>query len=65
MNNFAKNLKSYRVQKGLTQLQLTKMLKVGVATVSHWETKQSEPDINMLITLASIFEITLDELIKE
>lgn len=46
----------------LTQTELGNKLKVGGGTISSWEMNRTEPNVNYLIKLAKIFNITLDEL---
>ncbi|MCI9517895.1 MAG: helix-turn-helix transcriptional regulator [Clostridia bacterium] len=60
----AENIRFYRKQLGLTQEELAKMLNGKKSLVSNYETGYSTPDIYMLCRLASIFEISLDELVE-
>lgn len=63
MNKFGDNLRKYRKEKKLTQEKLADLLNVSFQTVSKWEKKKTEPNIDTLIKIASIFNITLDELV--
>lgn len=56
------NLKKYRLNRELTQEQLADILGVSAQAVSRWENGTTYPDITLLPTIASYFEITLDEL---
>ena len=56
------NLKKFRLQRELTQEQLADVLSVSAQAVSRWENGTTYPDITLLPTIASYFEITLDEL---
>lgn len=56
------NLKKFRLQRELTQEQLADVLGVSAQAVSRWENGTTYPDITLLPTIASYFEITLDEL---
>ena len=56
------NIKNLRVAKGLTQEQLGYEMGVSAQTVSRWENSVTYPDITMLPTIASYFDVTLDEL---
>ena len=60
--NVGRNIKRYRLLKGLTQEQLAERLCVTSAAVSKWEAKNTYPDITMLFPLANVFGITVDEL---
>lgn len=58
-----KTLQSHRKKKGLTQEQLAKILNVSRQTISKWETNRGFPDIENLIWLCDIYEISLDQLV--
>ena len=58
------NIKFYRKQLGLTQGQLAEMLHGKKSLVSNYENGYSTPDIYTLCRLATIFDITLDELVE-
>ena len=62
---FAKNIKSLRLNRGITQNDLAEQLGVSEQTVSRWEssTKASYPDIELLPTIAGFFGVTVDELL--
>ena len=61
----AENLIRLRQQAGLTQLQLAEMLNYSDKAVSKWERGESIPDLRVLIQLADIYHITLDDLVRE
>jgi transcriptional regulator with XRE-family HTH domain len=61
---FKENLRNLREEKGMKQDALAEALNVSSKTVSHWETGYSEPSIAQLLQLADLFQITLDELMK-
>ena len=52
-----------RKEKELTQSDLATRLNVTAQAISKWENDQATPDIDILINLSEIFEITLDELL--
>lgn len=52
-----------RKQKGYTQEEFSDMLGVSAQAVSKWENDISCPDIMLIPQIASIFEITTDELL--
>jgi transcriptional regulator with XRE-family HTH domain len=56
------NIKRLRKAKEMTQENLAKLLNISSAAVSKWESNDSYPDITMIIPLAQIFEISIDEL---
>lgn len=57
------NIKKFRKEKGLSQVELAEMLGFGQHAVSTWENGRREPDIATLKKLATIFECSLDELV--
>ena len=61
--NIGMNIKRLRLSKGLTQEQLAELLTISTAAVSKWEAKNTYPDITMLLPLAEIFGVTVDELL--
>lgn len=61
----AANLTRLRQEVGLTQMQLAEMLNYSDKAVSKWERGESIPDLRVLIQLAEIYHITLDDIVKE
>ncbi len=57
-------IKKYRAEKNLSQEELAKKVYVSRQTISNWENEKSYPDVHSLILLSSVFEISLDQLIK-
>jgi len=53
-----------RKQRGYSQETLAEKLGVSRQAVSKWERGESSPDTDNLIALATIYEISLDELLK-
>lgn len=58
-----KKIMSLRKEAGLTQEQLAEKLGVSAQAVSKWENEISCPDISMLPMLASLFRVTVDDLL--
>lgn len=61
--DFGEQIKKLRKTYGLTQEQLAEKLFISRQAVSNWENDRNLPDIEMLITIACAFDISLDELI--
>lgn len=57
-------IKKYRTNMNLSQEQLAEKVYVTRQTISNWENNKSYPDIHSLLLLSSIFNISLDQLIK-
>ena len=60
---FNNKLYELRKQKGLSQEELANKLNVSRQPVSKWELGDSTPDMEKLIVLSDLFEISLDELV--
>lgn len=56
-------IKINRDKKGWSQEYLAKKLNISRQAISKWELGESYPDIENLIALSELFNITLDELI--
>ena len=61
---FANQLKKYRTEKNLSQEQLAEEIFVTRQTISNWETEKSYPDVHSLMLLSSLFQVSLDQLLK-
>ena len=57
-------IKKYRTELGLSQEELAEKVYVTRQTVSNWETGKSYPDIHSLLLLGTLFDLSLDQLIK-
>lgn len=61
---FGKILKSKRLQKNLTQEELSEKLLISRPTISSWESDKTLPDISNLLKMSVLFGCSLDELLK-
>lgn len=57
-------IKYYRGEEELSQEELAERVYVSRQTISNWENNKSYPDINSIVLLSEIFEISIDNLIK-
>lgn len=57
-------IKKYRGSLGLSQEELAEKIYVSRQTISNWETGKNYPDIHSLLLLSSLFNISLDQLIR-
>ncbi|MDF2726115.1 MAG: family transcriptional regulator [Paenibacillus sp.] len=64
MQQFGAYLSKLRKQNDWTQSQLADRLNVTRQAVSKWELGDSFPDISLLPQLSSIFQVTIDQLIR-
>lgn len=56
-------LKHLRLEAGMSQSELGAVLHVTQQTIARWERGLSEPNIGMLVELAKIFHVSLEELL--
>ena len=59
-----KQIKKHRQEAHLSQEELANRVYVSRQTISNWENDKSYPDVNSLVLLSEIFQISLDKLIK-
>lgn len=57
-------IKKYRNAMELSQEELAEKIYVTRQTISNWENEKSYPDIHSLLLLSSLFNVSLDQLIK-
>ena len=60
-----KLLKAKRQELSLTQEQVAEKIYVSQKSVSNWETGKTYPDIESLVRLATLYELSLDHLLLE
>lgn len=60
---FSKSLKELRLLHELSQTQLAKKLNVSPKTISNWKNERNLPDIELIIKISKVLDVTLDELI--
>lgn len=61
--NIGEKIYQLRTEKNLSQGDLADMLQVSRQSVSKWENDTAVPDLDKLIKLGDVFEISLDELV--
>lgn len=64
MNNFGEFLRDLRKEKGMTQRDLANALSVTDKAVSKWETGEAMPETGMLVPIAELFGVSVDELLN-
>ncbi|MCH5179821.1 MAG: helix-turn-helix domain-containing protein [Erysipelotrichales bacterium] len=62
METFGQRLSRLRKEHELTQNDIAERLNISAQAISKWENDLTSPDIDSLIRLADIFNISLDEL---
>ena len=61
---FSEKLLTLRKAKGITQEQLAEKLDVSRQSISKWESGQSIPELEKIVALSTIFDVTTDDLLK-
>ena len=62
--NIADRIQCLRKNKGLSQEELADKVGVSRQAVSKWESEQSTPDIEKIIIMSELFEVTTDYILK-
>ena len=59
------NLKTLREERNLTQNRVAELLDVSFQAVSSWERDEYKPDMDKLIRLAEIFDVSVSALVED
>lgn len=59
-----KQIKKYRTDRKLSQEELAERIFVSRQTISNWENDKNYPDMKSLLLLSSLFNVSLDILVK-
>ena len=62
--SIGERLISLRKSKNLSQEQVADKLNVTRQTISKWETDQSMPDLDKIVPICELFDISTDELLS-
>ena len=60
----ADRIQSLRKTKGMSQEQLADAVGVSRQSVSKWESEQTMPDLDKIVAMSDIFDVTTDYLLK-
>ena len=60
----ARQLKAKWEERGLSQDEVSKAIFVSRQTISNWENDKTYPDVQSLLLLSQLFEISIDELVR-
>lgn len=58
-----KRLKELRIERGLTQKELSLALGLNAVTYLHYEKGQREPPLSVLVDIAKYFDVSVDFLL--
>ena len=62
--NIANRIQYLRKTNGMSQEELANKIGVSRQAVSKWESEQSTPDLEKIIMMSELFEVTTDYLLK-
>lgn len=65
MQKVGRKIVKLRKNHNMTQLELADKIGISFQAISNWERGGSMPDISKLLELASLFNVTIDELLGE
>lgn len=63
MTDLSKRLAAARKERGMTQREVAEQLNVSFQAVSLWERGETSPDIDKLVEIASLYQVTTDWLL--
>ena len=62
---FGKRLKSFRLEKNMSQQDLAEKLNVTPQAVSKWENDISEPEFQIIKEITQIYKVSFDRLFQD
>lgn len=62
---FAENLQRLRRARGMSQEALAEAVGVSRQAISKWESGQAVPEIDKIIRLSKLFQVSIDSMVKE
>ena len=60
---FADKLRTIRKQAGMSQEKLAEKLSVSRQAITKWETNMGIPDIENIMAISALFDVSIDELL--
>lgn len=65
MMEIGSKIKEARLEKKLTQENVANILNVSRSTISSWEVGRSYPDLDNLVSISDLYDVSLDNLLRE
>ena len=65
MNHLGNNLRLFRMRRGLSQAEVAEQIPVTVTYYSDIERGRKQPALNILLAIAKVLDVSLDELFIE
>lgn len=63
--NLSEKIRRLRKKRGISQEQLAQLLEVSRQSVSRWEAGQTLPELEKVVLLSEVFDVTTDYLLKD
>ena len=63
--SIGEKIKELRTEKGLSQMQLGKIVGVSQKAIDYWERNVNEPKACYIISLVKAFDVSFDEFFSE
>ena len=63
--NLGEKLYKYRKDNGWSQEEFAEKLNVSRQTVSKWEMGKAIPELEKLIKISELYQVTIDDLVKD
>lgn len=63
--NLSEKIMLLRKKQGWSQEELANRLNISRQSISKWESSQSQPDIDKIILLSQLFQVTTDYLLLD
>lgn len=63
--SIGEKIKELRIEKGLSQMQLGKVIGVSQKAIDYWERNINEPKASYIISLVKTFNLTFDEFFND
>lgn len=64
INKIGKFIKELRIEKNISQNQLSEEIHVTRQAISNWENGKAIPDSDILLTLSSLFKVSINEILS-
>ena len=61
MVKLGEKIKELRIEKGLTQMQLAKLIGSSQKAIDYWERSVNEPKASYIVAIVKVFGISFDE----
>ena len=64
INKIGRFIKELRLEKNISQNQLSEEIHVTRQAISNWENGKAIPDSDILLTLSSLFKVSINEILS-